>query len=224
MKRVRQRERKKEREEARERAEDCLTSSCQKREKSEQQQWKEMHCAQSRPVDTTMLSVEKTQKACKAVCIKDTIIQFLTHSVTITQLDLYLQCTNDSFAFTPFIPPDNHLSIPLTLTFSYTLALSHPLPYWTDNTVSFPHLFLIGLSVDENKATARCDWTVQGSPGETPPTLYVHSKTWVSNFHSLACMLHQTKTWLNRHFRCAGVFLTLDSLCRQLTGETNLRR
>lgn len=28
----------------------------------------------------------------------------LTHSITITQLDLYLQCTNESFSLTPFSP------------------------------------------------------------------------------------------------------------------------
>lgn len=110
--------------EARERAGDCLTSSCQKRE--EKMNRNERRC--TRPVDITTLSMEKTQKACKAVRIKDMIIQLLSHSVAITQLDLYLQCTNDSFSFTLFILPDNHLSIPLTLTFSHTLAPSHPHP------------------------------------------------------------------------------------------------
>lgn len=127
-----------------------------------------------------MLSVEKIQKACKSDSIKDIIIQLLTHSVTITQLDLYLQCTNDSFSLTLFIPPDNHLSIPLTLTFSHTLALSHPPTAPSSlghNTVTSPHLFLIGLCGDESKATRLFDWIMQGNPGETPPTLYVHIKT-----------------------------------------------
>lgn len=117
------------------------------------------------------------------------------------------------------LTPDNHLSIPLTLTFSHTLGPIHPNKAPSSlgrNTVTSPHLFLIGLCGDESKATKLFDWIMQGNPRETPPTFYVHSKTWVSNFHSLACMLHQTKTWLNRHFRCAGAFLTLDSLCRHL--------
>lgn len=78
------------------------------------------------PVDRATMSVEKTQKACKAVCIKDMIIPLLTHSLTISQLDLYFHCTNDSFSFTPFISPDNYLSLPRTLTISRTLALGHP--------------------------------------------------------------------------------------------------
>ena len=151
----------------------------------------------------------------------------IIHSVTITQLDLYLQCTNDSFSLTLFIQPyhpDNHLSIPLTLTFSHTLAPGQPPLLHSPFLTTWPQhsdfvssiLFLIGLCGDESKATGLFDWIIQGNPRETPPTLYVHSKTRVSNFHSLACMLHQTKTCLNRHFRCAGAFLTLDSPCREL--------
>lgn len=131
-------------------------------------------------------TVKETQKACKAVCIKDMIIQLLTHSVTITQLDLYLQCTKDSFSFTLFIPPNNHLSITLALLpHSCTHWPPHPIPSSFDhNTVTSPQLFLIGLSGDENEVIRPFDWIMQGNPRETPPTLYVHSKTWVSNFQS----------------------------------------
>ena len=132
----------------------------------------------TRPVDITTLPVEETQKACKAVCIKEMIIQLLTRSVTITQLDLYLQRTNDPFSFSLFSPPDNHLSIPLTLKHSPTLL--HPMtppPRFDHNTVTSPQLFPIGPSGDENETTRPFDWIMQGIPGETPPTLYVHSKT-----------------------------------------------
>lgn len=136
----------------------------------------------TRPVNITTLSVEKTQKACKAVCIKDMIIRLLTHSVTIPQLDLYLQCTNDSFSLTLFIPLDNHFSIPLTLTFSHSPTLLHPVapiqsppsqPQHSDLAPAVSHWRVR----DANETTRPFDWIMQGNPGETPPILYVHRKT-----------------------------------------------
>lgn len=129
------------------------------------------------------------KKADKADCIKKTIIQLLSPSITITQLDLYLKCTNDSFSFSLFIRPDNHLCLPLI---SHSPTLLHPVTPFkrppTPTTVTSPQLFPIGLFGDEDEATGPFDWIMQGNPGETPPTLYVQSKTWVSNFQSCLCV------------------------------------
>lgn len=161
---------------------------------------------------TTLLSVEKTQKACKTVCIKAMIIQLLFHTVTLTQLDLYLQCTSGSFSSSLLNPPDNNLSIPPTLNILphfWTLSpqLSGPSPF-NHNTGTSPQVFAIGQDSPEMKATGLFDWIIQGNVRETSPSLYVSTKIWVSSFPRLACLLHQTKTWLNSHFRCAGAFST----------------
>lgn len=74
--------------------------------------WKQPRCQRRRH-----------KKADKADCIKKTIIRLLSPSITITQLDLYLKCTNDSFSFSLFIRPDNHLSLPLIL---HSPTLLHP--------------------------------------------------------------------------------------------------
>lgn len=204
-------------EEARERAEDCLTSSCQK-EKMNNRNEGRCTC----PVDITTLSVE-THTACKAVCIKD-MIQLLTHSVSITQLDLYLQCTKDTFSFTLFVPPDNHLSIPFTLALSHTLAPSHPHPVPPPtHTHTRPQHSDLAPAIsywpprwwEWGNGTIWLDYA--GKSRGNPSHSYVHSKTWVSNFHDLACMLHQTKTGLNRHFRCAGPFPFTGSLLERQT-------
>lgn len=131
----------------------------------------------TRPVDINTMSVEKTQKACKAVCIKDMIIQRLTHSVTITQLDLYFHCTNDSFSFTPFISPDNHLSIPHTLTSSRTQSPlsthihTHTLPFSLNhNTLTLPRLFLIGLSMMKTGQPGHLIGLCREIPGKPLPS------------------------------------------------------
>lgn len=173
------------------------------------------------PVNITTMRVEETQKACKGVSIKDVIIQFwLTQLLSHSWISISSAQTIHSASLHSVL-----LAIPLqhSRTQSPLCTHAHTPPSILDhNTVTSPHLFLIGLFGEANKATSRCDWIMQGNPGETPPILYVHLKTSVSNFHSLACMLHQTKTWLNRHFRCAGALLTL--LCRRVTEETNQRR
>lgn len=65
------------------------------------------------------------KKHCRAVCIKHITIQFLTLLVTLTagSLSVMHSCFIHS---TPFILADNHLSIPLTPTFSHTLVPSNP--------------------------------------------------------------------------------------------------
>lgn len=94
-----------------------------------------------------MPTVERTQGSCRVVFIKDVKIQLLTHSVTVTQPDLYLQRTNDSFTFTPFIAQNNHFPIPITLSFSHIRAPSHPpLSSTQPQHSDLPHLVLIGLS------------------------------------------------------------------------------
>lgn len=173
------------------------------------------------PVNITTMRVEETQKACKGVSIKDVIIQFwLTQLLSHSWIFISSAQTIHSASLHSVL-----LAIPLrhSRTQSPLCTHTHTPPSILDhNTVTSPHLFLIGLFGEANKATSRCDWIMQGNPGETPPILYVHLKTSVSNFHSLACMLHQTKTWLNRHFRCAGALLIL--LCRRLTEETKQGR
>ena len=120
------------------------------------------------------------------------------------------------------------LSIRLTLPLSRTLLVLHPVTpslkctvshLLDHNTVTSPHLLLIGLSGDAITGTRPFDWIIQGNPRETPPIFDVHLKTRVSDFLRVACMLHQTKTWLNSCFRCAGAFQSQESSCRHLTGD-----
>lgn len=183
-------------------------------------------CTRTRSVDIAVLAAER---ASKADCIKDIINQRLTHLVTISQSDLYLRCTKDWFSFSPFIHPDNHPSIPLTpsLSHTHTCTRSPSLPLYvltppqqSDLAPSVSHWPLW----QENEGTGPSDWIIRGNPGESPPTFYVHSKTWVSNFHSLACMLHQTKTQLNSHFRCAGALFDFGFLVQTATREKSFSR
>lgn len=66
-----------------------------------------------------------------------------------------------------------------------------------------PRLFLIGLSMMKTGQPDHLIGLCREIPGKPLPSFMF---IWVSNFHSLACMLHQTNTWINRCFRCAGVF------------------
>lgn len=162
----------------------------------------------------TLLSVEKTLKACKTVCIKVLIIQLLFQRVTLTQLHLYLQGIRGSFSSSLLYPPDNNLSIPQPLTFSHTFECCHP------NPVAPPHQtitqgpqpkclplvciaprlkqlgHLIGLG---RKMSGKALLLFMFPPKYEYPVSPILP----------ACCIRQ-KIWLNSHFRCAGAFSTLQ--------------
>lgn len=122
----------------RERERLSITASCQKRggkinnknERTALVMWTQLCCQWKRHKKPAKQS------------IKEMIILLLSHTVTITQLDLYLRHTNDSFSSTLFIPPDNHLSISLTLnTLPHSCTQSPPSirPQYSDLAPAVSH-------------------------------------------------------------------------------------
>ena len=161
-------------EEARQRAQHCPASSCQKRRKEwTQTKGGASRSRNTRPLDLITPSVVKTEKVHKVDFIKDTIIQLLNFFyLTITQSDLYRRRTNVSFSSLHSFTPTIISLFPPALTYSHTHALGHPrstpLPHETTTQWHRPRPSLIGLSADENKATAPFDWIMPGNPWENP--------------------------------------------------------
>lgn len=115
-----------------------------------------------------------------AKCITDTIIHFLRHYHTVGS----------------FSPVHRGFIRSHSIHSHWQSRLCSPdfrlLPHCCTHSPP-PSLFPVCsslVSVDENETTGPCDWTAQAKT--LPPFMFIN-KTWVSNFHSLACMLHQTK-------------------------------
>lgn len=164
----------------------------------------------TRPVDITTLSLQKTQKACKAVCIKDnSALDSLSYYHTVGSLSpmhkrfIQLHSIHSSRQSSLYYP---HTSP--TLVHPLTPIQSPPLTQW-----SLPSCFSLVFLVMRMRQPDLLIGLCREIPGKPlPPFMFIAKHEYPIS--RLACILHQTKTWLNRHFRCAGSFLTLDSLYR----------
>lgn len=99
-------------------AEDCLTSSCQREKKKISRN--EKRCTVHKQHSSCEYNHDESGGDTKS--LQRSLYQrrdnsVLTHSITITQLDLYLQCTNESFSLTPFSPARySSLALPHSVT------------------------------------------------------------------------------------------------------------
>ena len=142
-------DRRREGEEARERAEDCPTSSCQKREKKKKKTdgRNEQRC--THPVETAALSVKKTQKSRQSrLYQKDDNSAFVSLNYDHTVGSVSQMHKRFIQLLSIHSPRQSSLSSP-HLTFSHTLAPRHPLqtppnPHHSDLTPAVSHWSLWG--------------------------------------------------------------------------------
>lgn len=120
-------------------------------------------------------------------------------SFCLTQLDLHLAMHRWLIQLLSVHSPDNRLTVPPNIL-PHSCTKSPPPPVH-HNAVTSPPSVCYWLVDHDSTAAGPFHWIMQGNPGETPPPLCVFVQTRVSSFLRLACLLHQTETCLNRHFR-----------------------